>query len=233
MLWLRSVIFNIFFNIWTFLQCAIFYPLTFADYRLNSISGRVWARGVFWGLKYITKINIEIIGRENLPKDGNYVIAAKHQSAIDTAIFLVESYAPVYIFKKELLKIPLFGRHLLKMNMISVDRQGGSSAIKKMIKDVKDRLKLGQNVVIFPEGTRVMLGKVVKYQPGIALIYKEIDVPIIPVALNSGKFWPREPKLKYPGTIIVQYLPAIELGLPREEFMQKLENTIEKACEKL
>lgn len=191
--------------------------------------GNIWASGIFFGLKYLCKIDYRTYGEENLP-GYPFIIAAKHQSAWDTMILLKILKAPAYILKKELMRIPMFGWYLKIMKMIPVDRKGGTSAIKKLQNDVYDRLKNNRPVVIFPEGTRTLPGEMVEYQPGIALIYKNIpeNIPVIPVALNSGKFWQKKSFIKNPGTIELHYLKPIMPGLKRKEFMIELKKAIEE-----
>ncbi|MCE3233036.1 MAG: 1-acyl-sn-glycerol-3-phosphate acyltransferase [Rickettsiaceae bacterium] len=228
MIFIRSLIFNIYFPLWTLLLSATAAPLLLAPPRIASRVGPIWANGIIFGLRYICNIRYEISGHEHLPAEP-FVIAAKHQSAWDTAIFLKLLNGPAYILKKELLNIPMFGRYLVAMDMIPVDRSGGSSAIKKLQKDVNDRLAKKQSVVIFPEGTRTAPGEKRTYQPGIAFIYMDLDsgIPVVPVALNSGLYWGRESFLKHPGTIRMQYLPPIKPGLNRKDFMVALENAVE------
>jgi len=225
---IRSIIFNIYFPLWTVFLAIISTPFHFAPQRIASRVGHVWSTGIMIGLRFICGIKYEISGKENLPEEP-YVIACKHQSAWDTAIFLKLIDGPAYILKKSLMSYPFFGRYLKTMCMIPVDRDGGSAALKQLQKDVNDRLEKKRCVVIFPEGTRTSPGERVKYQPGIALIYKDLpkDVPVVPVALNSGCFWGRNSFLKTPGTIQMHYLKPIYPGLNRKEFIKQLEDSIE------
>ena len=231
---IRSILFNIYFPLWTYSLAIVASPFYLAPQHIASKIGHIWATGIMIGLKYICRIKYEMHGLENLP-DEPYVIACKHQSAWDTAIFLKHIDGPAYILKKSLMKIPLFGRYLKTMCMIPVDRDGGSAALKQLQKDVNDRLEKGRCVVIFPEGTRTAPGERVKYQPGIAFIYKDLkkDIPIVPVALNSGKFWGRNSFKKSPGTIELHYLKPIYPGLDRKEFIKKLESDIENKSSEL
>jgi 1-acyl-sn-glycerol-3-phosphate acyltransferase len=228
MIYIRSIIFNIYFPLWTYLLAICASPFYLTPQHIASKIGYVWSCGIMIGLRCICNIKYEIHGEENLPEQP-YVIACKHQSAWDTAIFLKHIDGPAYILKKSLMNVPLFGRYLKTMCMIPVDRDGGSAALKQLQKDVNDRLEKKRCVVIFPEGTRTAIGEKVKYQPGIAFIYKELskDIKVVPVALNSGKFWGKNSFLKYSGTIQLHYLKPIEAGLDRKEFITKLEDAIE------
>jgi 1-acyl-sn-glycerol-3-phosphate acyltransferase len=228
MLFIRSLLFNIYFPLWTFSLATIALPFLLTPPRTAAKIGYIWGTGVMIGLRYICGIRYEIKGAENLPPEP-FIIASKHQSAWDTAIFLKLLNAPAYILKKELLKVPLFGRYLTAMDMIPVDRKGGTNALKLLQADAKDRLNKRHSIVIFPEGTRTSPEEKVTYQPGVAFIYMDIPdgIPVIPVALNSGLHWGKNSFYKYPGTITMEYLKPIPHGLNRKEFMTELQNSID------
>lgn len=234
MLIIRSYIFTIFFVIWTGFLCTIFLPLTWFGHKQATFAGRTWACGIIWMLKIICGITHKIEGIENLPS-GPCVIASKHQSAWDTMIFFLIIKHPVFVMKKELLKVPLFGNFMFKMGMLPVDRAGGASALKLMLRQVKERLAEGMSLVVFPEGTRTEIGQVVKYHPGIASIYNEpsINSLFVPVALNSAKCWGKKSLIKKPGIITIRFLKPIEKGMDRKLFMQKLSADIEDACKEI
>lgn len=234
MIIIRSLLFNALFVAWTLLLCAFFLPLTWLGNKKASIAGRVWAYGIIWMLEVICGITHKIEGRRNIPK-GVCVLASKHQSAWDTMIFFSVIKHPVFVMKKELLKIPLFGHFLSQMGMIPVNRNGGASALKFMLREVKKRLENGMSLVVFPEGTRTEVGKVSKYHPGIASIYQdpEIDVLFVPVALDSGKCWKRNSFIKKPGVITVKFLKPIKKGMDRKKFMTQLQKEIEAGCQGL
>jgi 1-acyl-sn-glycerol-3-phosphate acyltransferase len=228
MLFLRSLIFNIFFPVWTFSLAAIGMPLLLLPRKIMAHIGYVWASGVMLGLKLICGIKYEIRGTENLPLEP-FVIACKHQSSWETAIFLKVLNQPAYILKKELLSLPFFGRFLTGMEMIPVDREGGSGSLKKLQKDVNDRLAQKRSIIIFPEGTRTPPNEPSTYQPGIAFIYLDLpeDIPVIPVALNSGVYWNNKVFLRPAGTIIMEYLAPLPKGLNRKEFMKELKEKVD------
>lgn len=231
MLLLRTLFFKIYVPFWTGLSSTVFFPLLFMGYKMASFAGWFWGIGIVYGSKVICGIDFVEEGKENLPKEGGFILACKHQSVWDTAIFLVLLKYPVYILKKELLRIPFFGFFLRAIRMIAIDRNGKSATLKKMLEDVKDRLAHERPIIIFPEGTRTLPGEHKPYQPGVAFIYldKEVDVPIIPVSLNSGKFWSPKRFMNYPGTIRITYHAPIEKGLNRKQFMKKLEEAVESA----
>jgi 1-acyl-sn-glycerol-3-phosphate acyltransferase len=140
---------------------------------------------------------------------------------------------PCFVQKKELLRIPFFGWYAAKAGMIAVDREGHSAAVRKLVRDAKDRLREQRQVVIFPEGTRGEPGVPGDYKPGIAALYRELGLPTHPVATNSGAHWPAHGFIRRPGVIVFEYLEPIPPGLKRVEFMRQLEERIETASQKL
>jgi len=220
--------------LWTGFLCVILIPLTWLGNKQASLAGRTWAWGIVWLLRVVCGITHEIEGLENLPK-GTCVIASKHQSAWDTMIFFAVMKHPVFVMKKELLKVPLFGSFMARMGMIPVDRKGGAAALKFMLREVKKRLENGMSLVLFPEGTRTEVGQVGTYHPGIASVYQESDLNVlfVPVALDSGKCWNKNTFLKYPGVITIKFLKPIAQGMPRKEFMKKLQEEIEVGCREI
>ncbi|MGB0935715.1 MAG: lysophospholipid acyltransferase family protein [Alphaproteobacteria bacterium] len=188
-------------------------------------------RYLMWALKHICNITYEIKGIENFTRPS--LIASKHQSAWDTAIFQILMPDIVFVLKKELTYIPVYGQYLKKQEMVEVDRSKPAQALKELIKGTKNAIGQNRSVVIFPEGTRGEPGEDREYQHGIASLYKSMGMPVTPVALNSGVHWPRRSMWKFPGTITLEFLPAIEHGLNREEFMQTLKQRIDQASDNL
>jgi 1-acyl-sn-glycerol-3-phosphate acyltransferase len=178
------------------------------------------------GLKYICRIKIHIEGKENLPQ-GAYIIAAKHQSAWETTIFFDIFPRPIYVLKKELLNLPMFGRYLKFMGMIAIDRTKKIQAMKKVISEAKNRLDRGFNLIIFPEGTRVAYGRPAKIQSGITSLYMNGLGPIIPLSLDSGKCWPKNSWIKYPGIVNIKIFKPLPEGLSKEEFTKTLSKDID------
>jgi 1-acyl-sn-glycerol-3-phosphate acyltransferase len=231
-IFLRSTIFNLAFYVWTFLIGLLFPLLLLAPGRWALNIQRIWSRGIIGLAWYLAGIRYEIRGLENVP-DGPVLLASKHQSVWDTMIFQTIFYEPTYVLKKELLKIPLFGAYCLKMGMIPVDREGGGAALKQMMLVADSRIREGRSIIIFPEGTRMPIGKTGPYHPGVGGLYKHLGVPLVPVALNSGLYWPRKGLLRYPGTIVVEFLPAILPGVDRRQAISHLQENIEKKTEEL
>lgn len=137
------------------------------------------------------------------------------------------------VLKKELLGIPVFGWYLKKMEQIPIDRSAGAGALKKMIRFGKKAVGRNRSVLIFPEGTRIPVDKTGTYYPGVYALYTMLGLPAVPVALNSGLFWPRRKFTKNPGTIIIEFLPQIPTGLGKEAFLKRLEHDIETTTKKL
>jgi len=228
----RSFLFNIFFFTWTALSVVVMALLLPFHRDAMAKVVDVWARILSMALKVIVGLSFEVRGRENIV-DGPAIYAAKHQSAWDTFVYFLILKNPSYVLKKELLSIPVWGWAARKYGAIAVDRDGGGATLKKMIVDAKDRIERNMSIVIFPEGTRTQPGSRQPYHPGIAAIYGKVDVPVIPVALNSGLFWGRRDFAKRPGVISVEFLPAIKKGLRRREFMSELETRVETASDRL
>ncbi|MFP6731314.1 MAG: lysophospholipid acyltransferase family protein [Alphaproteobacteria bacterium] len=228
MIALRSLLFNCLFFAYTAWTALRLTPrLMFGDADIKPAVKR-WAAGVLWLLDHVVGITYELRGVEHIP-EGGVLLAAKHQSAWDTMMFHLFVPHSVYVTKQEVISIPLYGAVAKSIGSISIDRQGGGKALKGLIRDCRAAIDSGHQVIIFPEGTRTAPGASLPYQPGVAAVYKQIDAPVVPVALNSGLFWGRRSFLKQPGRIIVEFLPAIEPGLDRKLFLSQLEQRIEAA----
>jgi 1-acyl-sn-glycerol-3-phosphate acyltransferase len=232
MIFFRSLIFNICFFLWAMLASALFAPLFLISPHAARKSGRPWALGALFLAKHICGITYEIRGREHMLA-APAIYASKHQSAWDTVIFLTLLHHPAYVLKRELLRIPLWGWYLWRMQMIAIDRSAGASAMKHMLKQAKAALAAHRPIVIYPEGTRTRPGATPHYHPGTTALYGFLNVPVVPVALNSGYFWGKDAFLKRPGKIILEFLPAIAPGMAKPEFAATLEKTIETASSAL
>lgn len=168
-----------------------------------------------------------MIGVENL-QDGPYIVASKHQSTLETILFRAMFRAPAYIVKQELYYIPIFGAFLWKNGMIAINRKDGIRSLKKIVTQAREALSQARQVIIFPEGTRTEYGDKVasKYKNGVFAIY-ETNYDVIPVALNTGKFWPKSGLIIHSGVAIVKFLPKITQGKNKEAFTQILYDSIE------
>ena len=191
-----------------------------------------WSAGNGVLLRLIAGVHVEIRNREHRPA-GAAIIASKHQSEWEAHVFLHELDDPAYVIKKELSFVPGYGWFSAKVNMIFVDRRGGAKSLRALIRGAQKAVARGRPVVIFPEGTRVGPGEKLPYRPGVAALYGALGVPVIPVVLNSGMHWPKGSFRRYPGTIVMEYLPPIPAGLSRRAFMERLEATMEEATHRL
>ena len=223
---IRSALFNLFF--FGFCITILFWLWAFLPFSRRRFRRgvRSWPLSVLPMLRWLVGIGYEVRGQENIP-DVPCIFAAKHQSTWDTLFFLRDDPDITYTMKRELLQIPLWGWYSSYAGHIAVDRDGGASSLKTMIRAVRSTLADGRSIVIFPEGTRVHPGETGTYFPGVAALYRQCDAPVVPVAVNSGMFWGRRSFHKQPGTIILQYLPAIPSGLSRTKFMAELQDRIE------
>lgn len=228
----RAHLFNIVFylNLIVFLLLCI--PFMLVPRHITIKTYVAWGRATRFLHKQIVGTDVEVRGLERLPA-GPVLIASKHQSAWDTSILPSLFADPAMVLKRELSWIPLFGWFILKFQMIPIDRSAGPRALRALRKAAERAVRQGRQVVIFPEGTRRPPGAAPDYKPGVALLYGQLNVPCVPVALNSGLFWPRRKAQRYPGTIIVELLDPIPPGLPRKQFMRELEGRIESASARL
>jgi 1-acyl-sn-glycerol-3-phosphate acyltransferase len=228
----RSVLFNILFylNLLVLLIAAI--PTLLMPSRAIIEMAKLWGRTSLWLLRVICGITVEFRGVEKIPP-GPLIVAAKHQSTWETFALLSLFRHPIFIIKRELTWIPLFGWFTLKGRMISVDRGSGSQALTAMTVRARDVIRGGRQLFIFPEGTRRPAGAEPKYKFGVAHLYDVVGVPCVPVALNSGLFWRRRSFLRLPGTIVVEFLDPIQPGLDKQAFFTLLQDQIESATARL
>lgn len=235
MAYVRSVLFYICFIVITALASVFGVLFSFVLPMYMDMCMSVWAHASMLSLKVFCRVGYRIVGEEHIPKQP-CIIVSKHQSAWDTLVFCLIKKRCRYVLKKELTYIPVFGLGLRRVGMVVVDRKAKASALKKMIKDVKKQLDNGCSVVIFPEGTRTSVGKSQPYKPGIAALYNSKDLqdyPLVPAAVNSGVFWNKNTIVKNPGTVTLEFLPLIERGLPKREFMEKLQHQIDSRSDAL
>ena len=191
-----------------------------------------WARGTLCWLRLTTGIGYEIRGLEYLPASPS-IVALKHQAAFETFLLNQLLRDPAVVLKRELLKIPFFGWYLQAVGMIAIERSAGAGAMKSMIAQARAALAAGRPVAIFPEGTRAAVGAKPAYHPGVAALYSQLGVPLVPVALNSGLYWGKGLFAKRPGRVVVEILPPIPSGLDRREAIRQLEISVESATAKL
>ena len=229
---LRSAVFNAVFYLFTAATLIVCTPFYFFLPQAGSMAVvRAWAVASLWLLKVICGTGHEFRGLDNL--SGTAIIASKHQSLWETFALLKVVPNPACVVKRELLYVPIWGWWAWKAGRSYVDRGGGTAALKRIAEGARRELARGRPVLIFPEGTRLPPGAAPAYKHGIAHLYIQLKAPVVPVALNSGLFWPRRRFLRHPGTIVVEFLPPIEPGLSPRTFLHRLEERIEAACERL
>ena len=227
----RSVAFNVLFYLNTLIYLIIALPTFFLPYRAVIAVAKAWGRTNLVLLR-VAGIDYEIRGREKIPK-GAVIVAPKHQSAWETFALLPLFDDPLFIVKRELQWIPIFGWLMIKGRMVPVDRSAGSQAIPAMTARARIELAAGRQLIIFPEGTRRPAGAEPRYKYGVALLYDATGVPCVPIALNSGLFWPRRSIRRLPGTVLVEVLDPIAPGLDKEAFFKRLQDEIEAATARL
>jgi 1-acyl-sn-glycerol-3-phosphate acyltransferase len=232
---LRSLAFNAVFWLGTVIFGIAGLPFLLTPRRTAMRFGRFWAQAVLFALKHIVGLDGEIRGRANIPR-GGCLIAMKHQSMWDTLMLPPLLGDPAVVVKRELQYVPFYGWYATRAGSIFIDRKGGAGALRRMVVDAKQAVADGRPVVIFPQGTRTDPGAptaAAPYQPGIAALYRELGVPLVPAAVNSGLYWGRRAFTKRPGRIVMEFLQPILPGLPRREVMATLEARIETATSAL
>ncbi len=234
---LRSTLFNLSFYLFNTFACICCAPaLAFAS-RETIMKVVYWyVRKIAWLERHIMGITYEIRGSEYLPSEGSYIIAAKHQSPYETMKLHFLFIDPAIVLKKELLFIPIWGRFLSKIDPIAINRNAGRQAMYQIIEGAKRIKEQGRAIVIFPQGTRVnpdQTSQEKPYKMGVARIQEATGLPIIPMALNSGVFWPRSGWKKSPGKVVFEFLPPIEPGRPASKVIKDIEYSLETASNAL
>lgn len=228
----RSLLFNLLFALWTGIMFVASLPTLLLPPGAAWAMGRLWVRGMALLLLATVGLGHRLRGGENRTA-GPAIYAAKHQSAWDTLVFALLLNEPAYVLKQELMRVPLFGWYLRRCGMIPVDRQGGAGALKRLLAAARAAVAEGRSILIYPEGTRTPPGERRSYHPGVAALYGDLGIPVVPVALNSGLYWGRRSFRKKPGVITLKFLPPIAPGLPRKAFMAELQRRIEGESERL
>ena len=231
MLVLRSVAYNVLFYLNLVLHILIAIPTFLLPRRAFMAIAKSWGR-TSNALLAVAGISVELRGREKIPP-GALLVASKHQSVWEAFTLLTLFDDPAFIVKRELMWIPFFGWLLWKADQVPVDRRAKGGAMAGMIERARKELARGRQIVIFPEGTRTAPGAPPAYRSGLATLYAATGAPCLPVALNSGVFWPRRKFLRYPGTIVLEVLDPIPPGLDRQAFSARVEAAIETATARL
>jgi 1-acyl-sn-glycerol-3-phosphate acyltransferase len=228
----RSLLFNLLFYVTTALYVVLGSPLLFAPRSWAMAALANHAHFELFLLRHIVGLKLEVRGHDKLPRTA-CLVASKHQSAWETFALIPLFRDPALLMKRELFWIPFHGWFSKKFEMIPVDRDKGPAALRAMLRETRKRMVDGREIIIFPEGTRRPPGAPPDYKTGVVLLYEALGIPCVPVALNSGLFWPRRSLLRRPGTIVVEFLDPIPPGLPKSEFLLRLIESIETASNRL
>ena len=228
----RSLLFNALFYVNITVRMIVALPTILLPYAFLHGVLRRYASSTLWFLRVVCGTEVEWRGREKLPT-GPYIVACKHQSLWETFALFMLLPDPTYVLKRELMWLPLFGWLATKARMIPIDRGSHAKALAGMIAAARREAARGRQIVIFPEGTRRPPGAKPHYLPGVAFLYAELGLPCVPIALNSGLFWPRRSLRRYPGTVLAEVLDPIPPGLDKREFLTRLRSATEEATARL
>jgi 1-acyl-sn-glycerol-3-phosphate acyltransferase len=223
---LRSLI----FMLWLYGSMAFYgigcSPWLLLPLRYAMLPIRWWAHTVLFGARWIVGIKVEFRGLEHMP-DGGALIAGKHLSMLDTIAPFAVLKLPAYVLKQELMYLPFLGWFAARTKMVPVRRDEAAKALKAMVTGCRARVKEGRQILIFPEGTRSEVGEDAAYKPGVAALYRDLEVPCHMLATNSGQFWPGHGIDRRPGTVVFEFLPPLPPGLKRAEFMAQVKDALE------
>jgi 1-acyl-sn-glycerol-3-phosphate acyltransferase len=228
----RAYLYVAYFYLAMLLTGVVYLVPTLIDQRNARQAPLFFSRLAIWGLRTIVGARVRLEGMENIPH-GPALVASKHQSMLDAFAPFLALSAPVFVLKQELLKMPIFGYFAARSGMIPIDRDGGANALKRMLRAARTALKDGRQIVIFPEGTRQLVGAAPEYKPGVAALYRDLGLPCVPVASTTGLVWAANGFDRWPGVATLRFLPAIPPGLARDDFMRELEARIEAATNDL
>jgi 1-acyl-sn-glycerol-3-phosphate acyltransferase len=231
-IFLRSLVYNVLFYLLLVFWMVVAIPTILLPASAFMSVAKAWARSSVWLMRVVCNTKVDYRGLEKIPA-GPLIVASKHQSMWETFALMQFFDAPLFIYKRELGWIPLFGWYLVKSRMIGVDRSGGMRSLMEMARRAPKEVRSGRQLIIFPEGTRTAVGAPPDYKTGVGQIYVNSGVPCIPVALNSGLFWPRRTFMRYPGTLVVEFLDPLPPGLSRKEFIARISSSIEDATNRL
>tara|TARA_B100000123_G_C25637100_1_gene387125 strand:+ start:57 stop:764 length:708 start_codon:yes stop_codon:yes gene_type:complete len=233
MQFLKSLVFNIFFFFGLLIVLIAALPSLFLPKKVTFLFGKFLANYIIFLCRYILGTKVIFHGLENLKKEKNFFLASAHQSIFETFVLQAPIDYPIFILKKELLKIPLFGWYLKKIGSIPIVRETTTKENLGFFDSVKTKvLKEGRPLLIFPQGTRVKFGERVPFKKGAGRIYTALNLPCVPVALNSGKVWPKNSFMKFSGDIHISFLEPVMPGKRNDEFVKEIEDKIYAEIEK-
>ena len=224
---IRSLIFNIFLYVGLITIFILAIPTLVLPSKFTIFFGRLSAKYIVLILRIILNTKVIFHGTENLKKVDSYFVASAHQSMFETFALQIPLDGPIFILKKELLNIPLFGWYLRKIGSIAIVRETTTKENLNFFDKVKERIEKNKRpLLIFPQGTRVKLDEQPPFKKGVGRIYKALNLPCIPVALNTGQVWPKNSFMKFSGDIHISFLDPIMPGKDNDEFIKEIENKI-------
>ena len=227
MQFLKSLVFNILLYTGLIFIFILAIPTLFLPSKFTLFFGRVSARYIVILMRLILNTKVNFHGVENLKKAEKFFVASAHQSMFETFVLQIPLDGPIFILKKELLKIPLFGWYLRKIGAIEIIRETTTKENLNFFDKVKNKINNeNRPLLIFPQGTRVKPYEQVPFKKGVGRIYDKLNLPCVPVALDSGKVWPKNSFIKYPGNINVSFLEPVMPGKNKDEFIKEIENKI-------
>ncbi len=220
----RSTLFAMVFYGWTVVAVLLAFPISLLGTKAIRGWAHGWCRVNRWCAAYILGIRSRVEGEP--PPPGSVLVAVKHQSMFETMEMVLLLNEPAVVLKRELADIPLWGWVVRRYGVIPVDRQGGAVALRRMMRAAETAMAEGRPILIFPEGTRVPSGSRPPLQSGFAGLYRALRLPVVPVAMDSGRLWPRHVFVKKPGVVTFRFLPVIPAGLPRREIESAVHSAI-------
>ena len=234
MQFIKSLVFNIFLYSGLILIFIFAIPTLILPSKFTLFFGRLSANYIVIILRIFLNTKVQFHGLENLKKVKKYFVASAHQSMFETFALQIPLDSPIFILKKELLSIPLFGWYLRKIGSIAIIRETTTKENLNFFDKIKDTIdKENRPLLIFPQGTRIKFGEEIPFKKGVGRIYSSLNLPCIPVALNSGKIWPKNSFIKNPGDIHISFLEPIMPGKNKDEFVKEIENKIYSEIKKL
>ena len=227
MQFLKSLIFNIFLYLGLIAIFILAIPTLLLPSKFTLFFGRLSAKYIILLLKIVLNTKVVFHGLENLKKVDHFFVASAHQSMLETFALQIPLDSPIFILKKELLKIPLFGQYLKKIGSIEIIRETTTKENLNFFDKIKNRIEEQKRpLLIFPQGTRVKFDEQPPFKKGVGRIYNSLNLPCIPVALNTGKVWPKNSFIKYPGNIHICFLDPIMPGKDKNDFVREIEKKI-------
>ena len=226
MTYIRSILFYTLLVLSLIIVMVFFWFVLLLPSRFVRTFGGLWDGFVIWILRITCGVKVELRGEQYVDK-GSVIYASKHQSALETFYLGYKIINSAFTLKRELYYIPIFGWFLARGGMVGIDRKAGRTSIQKMLKEARAVKEQGRPFLLFPEGTRRAIGAQPDYKTGVYMLYKDLNVPVVPVAHNAGVFWKKSSLKKHAGTVVVEFLPHIEAGLNKDEFLARLVDSIE------